>query len=183
MAGFTLIELLVVFTIASVLLAVGAPAMGTFIRNNALQAQTFELLTALKYARTEAVKRRTRVIMCRSGDPTATTPTCGGTTRNWSTGWLVFASGDTNSTYEAASDTLIRVGEPAPGQVTIRTNSACNLNLEFNPDGTTNEGGAVGRFAICDDRGADQGRLVQVPPIGRPRLRPGSEVPMSCTNP
>ena len=45
LAGFTLLELLIAFTIASLLLAIGAPAMGTFLRNNALQAQSFELMT------------------------------------------------------------------------------------------------------------------------------------------
>jgi len=153
--------------------------MGGFLRDNAMRAQSFELLASIKFARSEAVKRRTRVVMCGTSDPTAATPSCGGT--RWTAGWLVFESGDTNNTYQPATDTLLRVGEPAPGLINIRTNS--DGNLEFNGDGTTNEGGSTARFALCDDRGAALGRQIDVPMIGRPKLIYGRAVTISCTSP
>ena len=182
-SGFTLLELLAVFTIGAVLLAIGAPAMGTFIQNNALQGQSFKLLSSLKFARSEGIKRRTRVVICRSADPTADTPSCGGTTSVWTTGWLVFAAGDDNSTYEEATDTLLRIGNPALAQVAIRTNSTANQNLEYNPNGTTNESGGTARYSICDRRGDNFGRRIQIQPHGRPKLELGAETVIDCDNP
>ena len=182
-SGFTLLEVLTVFTIGALLLAIGAPAMGTFIQNNALQGQSFKLLSSIKFARSEAIKRRTRVVVCRSADPTADSPSCGGTNRVWTTGWLVFAAGDTNSTYEPASDTLLRVGNPAVAQVNIRSNSQSDPTLEYNADGTTNEGGGTARFTVCDSRGDDFGRRLQIPPHGRPKLELGATTTIDCDSP
>jgi len=174
-AGFTIIELMIVLSIVAILSALAAPDLALFIKNNRVKGQTFDLLNTIQYARSEAAKRRVRVIMCRSANPTAATPTCSGSDHTWTTGWLVFASGDTNSTYETANDTLLKVGPPAPMGVTVRTNDTCNQNLEYNPDGTTNESGGIARFAICDTRGGAYGRQVEVPPHGRPKLEQGSQ--------
>jgi type IV fimbrial biogenesis protein FimT len=184
-AGFTIIELIVVLSIVAILSALAAPDLAMFIKNNRVKGQTFDLLNTIQYARSEAAKRRVRVIMCRSANPTAASPTCGGTANTWTTGWLVFASGDTNSTYETANDTLLRIGPPAPMGVTVRTNTTCNQNLEYNPDGTTNASGGIARFAICDtSRGGAYGRQIVVPPHGRPKLEQGSQSsPINCTSP
>jgi type IV fimbrial biogenesis protein FimT len=141
-------------------------------------------MRTIHYARSEAAKRRTRVVLCRSADPTATPPSCGGLSNTWTTGWLVFASGDGNNTYEAATDALLRVGTPANSGLTVVTNSTSNRNLEINPDGTTNEGGGTARFAICDSRGGAHGRQLNVAPVGRPKLRKGSpSAQINCTSP
>ena len=143
-----------------------APSMGTFVRNNRLQSEAFALLRTMHFARSEAVKRKTRVVMCRSANPTAATPTCGGNSYTWTSGYLVFASGDGNNTYDPAND------------------STSNNNLEYNSDGTTNEGGGTARFAVCDGRGGDVGRQIDVSPVGRPALNQGSPgSPINCTSP
>jgi type IV fimbrial biogenesis protein FimT len=182
--GFSTVELIIVLSISAVLMTLAAPSMGTFVRNNRLQAEALSLMRTIHFARSEAVKRRTRVVLCRSANPTAGTPSCGGTAYNWSTGFLVFASGDTNNTYQAGTDELLRVGRPAGNSLTVVTNATSNNNLEYNSDGTTNEGGGTAIFAVCDKRGGDYGRQIEVPPVGRPaldRAMPGS--PINCTSP
>ena len=186
--GFTLLELMVVLAVASILLAVSAPNMGDFLRNNAQQAQTYELVTAIKFARSEAMKRRDRVVLCRSADPTATNPTCGGTDNTWTTGWLIFADQDTNDTYQFDIDILLRIGQRATGKLAVRTNSRCNGNLEYLGDGTlgggtTNESDDTCRIAICDDRGAAYGRQIDVAPLGRPKLITAADRALNCTSP
>ena len=52
----------------------------------------------------------------------------------------------------------------------MRTNWTWNNNLEFNPDGSTNEGGATAVMALCDDRGTTNGRMIQVAANGVPRM-------------
>jgi len=184
MRGISTVELIIVLSIASILMTAAAPSMGTFVRNNRLQSQSFALLRTMHYARSEAIKRKTRVVLCRSADPTAATPTCGGVSYTWTSGYLVFASGDANSTYEPANDVLLRVGTPVDSGMTVRTNSTSNNNLEYNSDGTTNEGGGTARFAVCDSRGGSVGRQIEVSPVGRPALSQGSVgSPVNCTSP
>jgi len=182
--GITIVEILVALTVASILMAMGAPAFGGFIKNNRLSQSAFDVLKTFNLARSEAVKRRVRVVLCRSADSTAVTPTCGGTANTWTTGWLVFASGDSNNTYQAGVDTLLGIGVVGSAGITVMTNSTSNNNLEYNSDGTTNEGGGTARFALCDNRGGGHGRQINVPPHGRPKFTKGNiGSPINCTTP
>jgi hypothetical protein len=53
--------------------------------------------------------------------------------------------------------------------MTIISNGLGDPNLVFKADATANDNGTIS-FAICDDRGASKGKLLQVPSVGRPRL-------------
>jgi type IV fimbrial biogenesis protein FimT len=162
--------------LSAIILTLAVPSYQSLIANNRITAHTNELVMAINMARSEAVKRNVRVILCRSADPTASPPSCGGSEHTWTTGWLMFASGDANSTYEPATDTLIRVGEAARTGIQVRTNATSNNNLEINSNGTTNESGGTAAFAVCDDRDRDSdfdeqwGRQIQVSPSGHVRL-------------
>ncbi len=182
--GISIVELVVSLAVVSILATAGVPAFSNFIQSNRLNESSFDMLATINLARTEAVKRRTRVILCRSADPTLPTPSCGGSANTWTTGWLVFASGDNNSTYEAGTDTLLGMGLVGSASLTIVTNSTSDKNLEYNSDGTTNEGGGTARFAVCDKRGGAHGRQINVPPHGRPKFVKGdSASPINCTSP
>ena len=180
--GFTLIELMITLSIAAILVSVAVPSFLTTMRNNSLVTYTNNLVSDINLARSEAVKRGIRVVLCRSADPYATAPTCGGTTNTWTSGWLIFADADASGAFNAG-DTLVRVGAPITGTAAIISNSTTNNNLQYNPDGTTNESGSTGVFVLCDDRGANNGRQIQVNAMGRPRLVKGSDATLSCTTP
>ena len=182
--GITIVELIVTLAVVAILVTTGVPAFANFIQTNRLSETAFDLLGTINLARSEAVKRRTRVVLCRSANPKAATPSCGGTDNTWTTGWLVFASGDGNSTYEAGTDSLLGIGEIDSSGLTLITNGTSNRNLEYNSDGTTNEGGGTARFAVCDKRGGDFGRQINVPPHGRPKFIKGeTSCPIDCTSP
>ena len=182
--GISVVELVISLAVVSILATTGVPAFSNFIQTNRISESAFDILGTINLARTEAVKRRTRVVLCRSANPTAATPTCGGAANDWTTGWLVFASGDGNNTYTAGTDTLLGSGKVHASNVTIITNSTSNNNLEYNSDGTTNEAGGTARFAICDKRGGRYGRQIEVPPHGRPKFIKGSDAaPINCTSP
>jgi type IV fimbrial biogenesis protein FimT len=172
--GFTIIELMITIAVAALLLTLGVPALQDMVRNNRLVSQTNNLVADVQLARSEAIKRNTQVALCRSNDLDAT-PTCGGSTEDWSTGWLVFADANGNGTYESASDTLLRIGYPSGTDATIFSNDTADANVTFAPDGTLNMG-AVARFAVCDGRNNAEafGRQIDIGLMGRPTLIKGS---------
>ena len=179
--GFTLIELMIGIALAAIIVSMAAPSFNSAMKNNKIVAETNELIADINFARSEAVKRSTPVVLCRSASPSHTTPTCSGNASNWSSGWLVFADTDADNDYDSAKDILIRIGNPSDKSVTIKSNNTADQELVYNPDGTTKTAGNVAVFAICDDRGKNQGRQVQVSATGRPRLV--APVTNSCDNP
>jgi type IV fimbrial biogenesis protein FimT len=170
--GFTLPELVITMGIIAIVLTTAVPSVSSMIKDNRLANQLNSVVIHLHMARAEAAKREVRVIMCRSADPNAVNPTCGGSTGVWTQGYLVFADDGnySNNVYNAGSDTLLYRGQPAASGVKRRTNGTWNENLEFNPDGSTNESGTLAIMALCDDRRSDNGRQIQVGPNGMPKL-------------
>lgn len=170
--GFTLPEMLITMGIASIVLSTAIPSISSAIKDNQLVTHLNALVTDIHIARSEAAKRDTRVILCRSNNTAASVPSCGGDTRVWSSGYIVFADDGnySNNVYDAATDTLLRVGRPAADGIKMRTSWSWNRNLEFNSNGSTNEGGAVATMSICDNRGKSDGRQIQIAPNGIPKL-------------
>ena len=178
--GFTLIELMVTLVIMAIFLTMAVPSFTGLIKNNRLISQTNALTTDINLARSEAVKRGVQVILCRSADATVAVGAlaCGGTAQTWTTGWFVFASGDSNSTFTAGTDTLLKRSDPARKSLAILSDTNGDSNLVYNADGTIGNAGTV-LFAICDDRGATNGRELEIINTGRPKLTSGSIT--SCT--
>ena len=168
--GFTLVELMMTLSVGAILLTVAVPSFVSMTKNNKVTSHINYLVSQIHFARVEASKRHTRVILCRSANPTASSPTCGGTSNTWSTGWLVFALGDTTSrslpySYDHNKDTLLIIGEGRSG-VTIKSDDHANNNLEFNYDGSTAESGTA-YLAFCDDRGVEYGKTIEIKTTGR----------------
>jgi type IV fimbrial biogenesis protein FimT len=158
--------------IIAIILSTAVPGISSMIKDNRLATQINRVVADIHFARSEAVKRDVRVILCRTSDPNMSSPTCSGTAQTWDTGYLVFADDGnySNNVYNSGTDTLLRRGQPALPGVRIRTSWSWNNNLEINPSGSTNEGGAVAIMSICDDRGNAQGRQIQVGANGIPKL-------------
>jgi type IV fimbrial biogenesis protein FimT len=168
--GFTIIELMVTMGVVAILLAIAVPGISSMVKNNRLSTQVNMVMADVHLARSESVKRGVRVIMCRSASPNISTPTCSGNTQDWSTGYLVFTGEDGNNTYQAGTDTLIRLGQPAQDGVDLHTSSAWDNNLEINPNGTLNEG-STAILAVCDYRNEAYGKQITIPPSGIPRMK------------
>src|SRR5262245_17856388 len=89
--GFTLIESAVALAIVVVLVGSAAPALVRLVAARSLAAQAAQFMSALRFARSEAVKRGEGVTLC-ARDPAVPTPRCqGSSTADWRSGWIVFA--------------------------------------------------------------------------------------------
>lgn len=181
--GYTVPEILITLGVISILLAMAVPSVSSTIKNNRLAGTLNNLIIDIHFARSEAVKRDVRVIMCRTRDPNRVVPVCDGDAKTWTTGYIIFADDGnyTNKFYDNGTDVLLRRGQAAASDIKIRTNDWWDNYLEFNPNGTTNEGGNTARMSICDDRGRDKGRQIIVAPSGIPKMYANNIG--SCTNP
>ena len=90
--GLTLVEVMITLTIAAILSSLGVPGFVDLIRTKNLAAAASDLKSDLNFARSEAVKRNRRVLVCPAG---ASANTCGGGT-DWAIGWLVCVDADAN---------------------------------------------------------------------------------------
>ena len=79
--GFNVVELMIVLAIVGVLTAIAAPNMADMVRVQRVRTAAFDIVAGLTLARSEALKRNTKVTM---------TPAAGG----WGNGWT---STDTNN--------------------------------------------------------------------------------------
>nr|WP_255453986.1 GspH/FimT family protein [Thioalkalivibrio sp. XN279] len=115
------------------------------------------LLRAAWYARSEAVRRGSAVVLCPAGAGGACLPR----REAWGRGWTVAGA--------AAPDMPLRTG---PGVRHARVALLANrdaFTFETRDRRSTN-----GTLAWCDPRGASASRAIVISPTGRPRLEHGS---------
>ena len=156
--GFSLIELMVAIAILAILASIAAPAMQNMIVQSRLTSQTNELISAVQFARGEAIKRNQRIRLCSAATAGATA--CGG---SWAH-WVVLN----------ANNTVLRQGS-LPS--TLKLSSTLNANtLTFLPTGlNTVTPDSNDRLVLCSPTGnGDTTRTIQI------RLAGGTAVTKSA---
>src|SRR5690606_34084363 len=144
--GFSVIELMIVLTIASILLAVSAPAFRSTLERVNANSQAKSLQSALKYARSEAIRRRSIVTVCGS----STGSDCAAS--SWGDGWIVYVDNTGDATGAAGSvdagDEILRVSEELSNNISVTYPSA---RIEYNSQGFGHNipTSPLQRFLIC----------------------------------
>ena len=153
-AGFTLLELMLVLAIGSILLAIAVPSMGNFIRNSRITSAANDVMGALHFTRSEAVKRRIPVTLCTSAnavnvDSTANVnATCAASALL--TGWIAFV--DTNQSGQRDAGELILLNHAAMNnQITARS-SVNPFRVTYLLNGFALNPNAA-QLVLCDERG------------------------------
>ena len=142
--GFTLVELLITLVIAAILVTVAVPNFSGIIQNNRLITQTNSLIADLNYARSEAIKRNAPIdVSAIDGD--------------WINGWQIKLNGAPDGDFLRQSTEVLQ-------GMAIKTTGDTD-SLTFQRTGFAN--GNTLEFTLCDARGDDYGRIVNVASTGR----------------
>lgn len=139
-AGMTLPEMLVTLSVFAVLIAIAAPSLKDLLADRRVAAHTQTLFGSMLLARSEAIKRRNPVSICKSSNGSG----CDNSLTNWSTGWLVFEDEDADGALDSG-DQLIRVFEKTDNLVSMQWNNGNTLG--FNHHGQARQ---AGTFTLCE---------------------------------
>ncbi|SFL13662.1 type IV fimbrial biogenesis protein FimT [Nitrosomonas aestuarii] len=144
--GVTLIELLVVLSVLGILLSIGVPSFSQFTTNNRLNSYINSMYSNFALARSEAIKRNRRVVMCKSSDG-ANCNNSGG----WDQGWIVFVDLDNNGTIGGGEEIVLTM-LPLQAGYNFTGNGNVDNYISFDVQGRTKlTSGAIqaGTFTLC----------------------------------
>ncbi|WP_170799052.1 GspH/FimT family pseudopilin [Stutzerimonas stutzeri] len=177
--AFTLIELMITIGILSVVLAIAVPALSQSVHNVRLTSLISDLTTSVTYARSEAVKRGRRVVICRANNARNDCNLSGG---NWSSGWLIFvdsAATDTAAPVYAASN-LLRISDvpPAGSEIAGRSGATGRGWVRYSSVGTLARAGTNSQAFSWDvslsSAAPERARTVQIGLAGRVSICKGT---------
>jgi type IV fimbrial biogenesis protein FimT len=178
MRGFTLMELMVTITIAAILAGLAVPSFRELIANNRLKSHTSALHTTLLQARSEAIKRNGRVVLCKSADG-ATCTTAGG----WQQGWILFADTNDNAAVDAG-ETLIQKVAALTGDFLLTGSDNLANYVSFSSTGApklkASDNFQTGSFSLCRS-GVSGGSARQIELFATGRLSIGQTPAATCT--
>lgn len=184
--GMTLLELSVVISIVGILTSIAVPNLRNYLANTRIATTTDELVTALNVARTEAIKRGTSVVLCSANDVDTDDPysgNCDGAAQaQWHIGWMAYATPRSSNpiAYETGTGQpddntpLLQFQSARDDSITVISNAVGTGFIHFDQRGFLRNDGTV-VLAICDERGAANGRIVSVSRLGHPRVLATSE--------
>lgn len=172
--GFTLIELLVTVAIVAILASLAAPSFRTLLVKRSVLSATDALVSDMRLARSEALKRSRRTVVCRSTDGA----NCAGV-GSWSDGWIIFVDMDASSTVTAGDD-LVKVQQSLPNLASIQGTVLANTRqiFKYEPTGFAKSADQTFIFTPSGSVPAGSIRIVCVSSQGRPSLR--AEGATSC---
>lgn len=175
--GFSLTELLVVMALAAVLATATAAGVGDFGQSMRLTSFTNTFISGLHLARSEAIKRRTRVALCKSPDG-RTCAQAGG----WEQGWIAFEDTNNNGQRDP-SEALVQHVQALPQGWRVGGNQTVSRYVSFEATGETrllSGGFQAGTITVCRRSPAvAAARKIVINAVGRARVERTS-VP-SCT--
>jgi len=148
--GFTLIEIIVATAVLGILASLSIPMYTTTVASNRARSAAYSLVSALTYARSEAVKRNATVAVAPVGT-------------GWQDGWTVTSGGNTLSLNEPAP--MLALTGPIAG-------------VSYLPTGRLNIPGNVLFTITAPNTGYT--RCVTIDPGGRPSLAKGERNDGSC---
>ncbi|MCP4996874.1 MAG: prepilin-type N-terminal cleavage/methylation domain-containing protein [Gammaproteobacteria bacterium] len=161
--GFTLLELIVVVAVLSILLGVVIPGFKSMLEQNRMAAAVNGFIATLRYARSEAVTRETRVVVCASTDGV----NCLDDYTGWGEGTLVFVDSD-NSRSRDVDELLLNYRQGVEDGLEVMSSSSSRSTITYYPTGRGWGSNTTVRFCLP---GSDiENRAVIISFTGNPRV-------------
>ena len=141
--------------------------MTAMTRSVRLTSAANDLFASLLLARSEAIKRSSRVTLCKSADGTACSSTGG-----WEQGWIVFHDKSSHGTREVGEDLLLHA-QPLERTLHLSGNLNVSRYISFTASGgTALASGAfqAGTITMCHaSTEGSEARQIVLSASGRPR--------------
>ena len=131
-SGFTLAELLVVCGILAVLLAYAVPGFASMLSSLRLRKGADTFFTSVLLTRSEAVKRNSRVVMCKSDNGKVCAS--GG---DWNQGWIIFHDANNNAEVDAG-ESIVWHQQSVESRIKITGNGPVQKYVSYTGFGTSN---------------------------------------------
>lgn len=157
--GVALVEVIVVICLMAILMTIGVPNFQTIIVSNRLTLQANTMLSALSFARSEAIKRNRLVVFTK-------------TAADWAEGWTIFVDINANKSLDVDQEPELQRYEAIWSGYSINRVGFSNAGVIYRPDGRTT---TIGHFDICSPVSNADFREIIIADTGRVRIdRPGS---------
>ena len=165
-AGYSLGELLITLSIVGILATIAVPGMQNVVLNNRRVSVSNDMAYSIQLARSEAITRNQRVIVCASANGTS----CG-TSSDWSDGWIAFNDANGDKAPGGTGESILLRSE-GDDSITI-TPVTFTDSFTYRPNGRVmgiSVAASTGEFVFCDSRGAAHARVLSIRSSGRPVL-------------
>lgn len=149
-SGFTVIELMVVTVVLAIAGVYAIPAADNFFKSTRMRASEGELVTALQFARSEALRRGETMNLSAVNASV--------NTNEWGNGMRVWFDTDDDGAYDAGEE--IRVVGSFHSSITVDGTNGVSA-IAFRPTGMTNLGATL-TITVCDDRTGEIGRQISL---------------------
>ena len=170
-AGYSLTELLVVSAIAAALTMVAVPSFAGFIATQRSKSTVSRFVASLNLARSEAIKRNARAVLCKSADG-STCNHAGG----WDQGWIVFHDANNDGQLDPGEALVLQsAGLSAGYHLTGNTNVNAYVSYSANGSAKLLSGAfQAGTFTLCPPPGSGvSAQKIILSGTGRSRVAPG----------
>jgi len=144
--GYSLPEAMVVMLLFAVCITQAAPALSGVLDNVRIRAGASALMASLHLARSEAIRRNARVVLCKSVNGNACTPKGG-----WQGGWILFQDANGNGVRDPGEDVFHREAS-LPSNLRMLGNTTVDDYVAYTGLGkTTLNSGAfqAGTITVC----------------------------------
>lgn len=169
MQGFALVELLVVIAILGILLGTAVPWAATAADSMRLSSQANLYLASLHLARSEAIKRNSRVTLCKSADGLNCAES-----GDWQQGWIIFHDPNSNAAKDSA-EVVVHQAPALPANFLLVGNQNVARYVSFGASGGTHlVSGAfqAGTLTLCRQSAAGgEARDIVINSAGRARVQ------------
>lgn len=160
---------MVTLTVAIVVVIAAAPSLASLKESMQLTSAANGFLSHLHLARSEAIKRNSRVVLCKSADGLACSSNGG-----WEQGWIIFHDTNGNAVRDA-SETIIRRESALSYGLSLTGNQNVASYVSFAPTGATrliSGGFQAGTLTVCTHSiRYGEARQIILNAVGRPRVQ------------